>query len=140
MGKFTGAEIFILLIIIVETFIKSITSIMVHNRQYVPLDDKNFSILKYYSERFSDIMNVLFIMVSIYLLLVKKAKKPIYLIICYMLIFKAIMHFLVDDNIYKRFNLSLKTQEKLVLFKSYETAFTNVILGSMTLYVLSVVF
>jgi hypothetical protein len=139
-STFTKTEIFILLLLILETFIKTTVAVIVNHPEYFDLGNKNLTSLRYYSNIFS-LMNCMVLMIlSIYLLVVKKVNNPIYLIICYMLIFKATMHFIVFFKIYKKFDLSLKTQEKIILFKKYESTITNITIALFSGYFLSRIF
>ena len=138
---FNETEIFIFLLLILETFIKTTVTVILNHPEYFDLGNKNLVNLKYYSDIvFSSIMCVLFIIFSIYLLVIKKENKPIYIFLCFMLIFKSIMHFLVSFKIYKIFNLSTKTEEKLLLFKKYESTITNITIALLSGYFLSRIF
>ena len=139
-STFTKTEIFILLLLILETFIKTTVTVVLKHPEYFDLGNKNLTNLRYYSKIFS-LMNCMVLMIlSIYLLVVKKINNPIYLIVCFMLILKAMTHFIVFFKIYKMFNLSLKTQEKIILFKKYESTITNITLIILTSYILSRIF
>jgi hypothetical protein len=137
--SFSKIEIFILLLLIVQAFNKSILSIIISHGYYgfnLVTTEWIVNLFKI----FSTIMNICFILIAFYLLIIKKARSITYLIICALLIFKALMHFLVDNNLYKYLNLSNDDEQKLILFKKYETALTNLFIGLLTLYIIYTVF
>jgi len=132
MKSFTQKEIILLIIVILEIFISS--------SLYLIKQLPNMSFLEYYTRKFSDILNVSLIIIAYYLLIIKKTKSIAYLILCFTFIIKALMHFFVTDELYKLFNFTEKTQEKILYIKQVETAITNVLLGLISIYILHYIF
>jgi hypothetical protein len=98
------------------------------------------SFLEYYTKKFSDVLNVSLVIIVYYLLIIKKTRSNVYLIICFIFIIKALMHFFVTDEIYKLFNYSEKTQQQILFIKQVETAITNILLGLLSIYILHNIF
>jgi len=137
--NFSEIEIYILLLLIVQAFNKSMLSIFISHGYYGFNLVTNKMIVNFF-EIFATIMNICFILVALYLLIIKKARSITYLIICTLLIIKALMHFLVDNKLYKYLNLTNDEEQKLIIVKKYETALTNLVIGLLTLYIIYTVF
>jgi hypothetical protein len=138
--SFTDTELIILIIIVFDAFLKSILTIFANYRYLLPLGNYKFNTLNYITAKLDDVTNFLFIVITLYLLLVKKVRSPIYLFVCFMLIFKAFMHYLVNFNIYKKLGLNPQEQKKLITFKFYETGVTSIVIFLTTLAILYNIF
>ena len=139
--KFSETEIYILLLLIVEAFLKSILSILIYtNSRHIGFNLITNNLLIEFFKVFSTFMNICFVIVAFYLLFIKEVRSFAYLVICFGLIIKGFMHFLVDNKLYKYLNLSKENEQKLIMYKEYETALTNLVIGITTLYVLYKIF
>jgi hypothetical protein len=137
--KFSEIEIYILLLIIVQAFLKSIISILT-NSSHIGFNLITNKLLIKFFKIFSTFMNICFVIVAFYLLFIKEVRSFAYLVICFGLIIKGFMHFLVDNKLYKYLNLSKENEQKLIMYKGYESALTNLIISITTLYVLCKIF
>ena len=139
--KFSEIEIYILLLLIVQAFLKSILSILINtNSSHIGFNLITNKLLIEFFKVFSTFMNICFVIVAFYLLFIKEVRSFAYLVICFGLIIKGFMHFLVDNKLYKYLNLSKENEQKLIMYKEYETALTNLVIGITTLYVLYKIF
>ena len=84
-----------------------------------------------------DFTNILYVVISFYLLFVKHVKSPIYLFICILLLFKAFIHILANHNF---LNVSPELEQKIKTFHSYEALTMNLILFAVSYKILNTVF
>jgi hypothetical protein len=84
-----------------------------------------------------DFTNILYVIISFYLLFVKHVKSPIYLFVCILLLFKAFVHIAANHKI---LNISPQVQQKIKTFYSYEALITNLILFVLSYKILNTVF
>jgi len=75
---------------------------------------------------FFDIAMLLLIIISLYLVFIKKMRSPIVLLICAIYLFKGFFHYLISFKLYKYFNLSKESQKKLVLYHHKEAIITGI--------------
>jgi len=137
---FSNVEIIILLTVVIEAFIKGILTILVSIQQLIPLDKQNFTTFKYYFQAYDDFMNFIYLLLSYYLLFIKKVRSSMFLFICFLLFFKSFMHFFVDDAFYKMFHFSSENEKKLVAFHKVEYIITTTMIFLSTIYVINYVF
>jgi hypothetical protein len=88
----------------------------------------------------SDIWNFMFIMMSLYLIFIKNVISVIYFIVCILLLFKGLLHFITDYRVYKYQNFDLQTQQKIDKFHSKFSNLSDIIIGLFSLFLLSKIF
>jgi len=96
---------------------------------------KDFYHDKIYSV-FSDIANLIFILLSVYLLSVKNIKGKIYLFICALLLFKGIFHFVSDYKLIKLLGFNKHTQDKIKEFHHKFALLSDLGIGGISLLIL----
>jgi hypothetical protein len=137
--RFTNYEIFSLIILIVYSFIKSIMHFVV-NLNLLGLDKTSLKNLYNLDWILSDIWNFMFIMMSLYLIFIKNVINVTYFIVCILLLFKGLLHFITDYRVYKYFNFDLQTQQKIEKFHSKFVNLSDIIIGFFALFLLSKIF
>lgn len=130
LSTFSNDEIMGILIVILFAFLRSLFLII---NYYKP------SVYKYYTF-FASISNILYILLGLYFLFIKKLVNPLYLFISIVLIFKGVLHFFVKTKLYEKIITDEKSKSNLLSFKQYETFFTNIIIGLLSSVVLYNVF
>jgi hypothetical protein len=89
---------------------------------------------------YSSLINLVSMLVGIYFIFIKKTDNIYFILGFSLLIFKAIVHFIVTYKLYKVLNLTAENEEKLIKFRDIESPITNYVLMFLTLYILKVVF
>ena len=87
---------------------------------------------------YSSFIDFIFLIVGFYYIFIRKTNNTLFYITCYILIFKAIVHFFVTSKIYKVFNYY--DEEKILKFKKIESFITNYLLLFFTAYILKSVY
>lgn len=131
--SFSNIEILIMLLVVIDSFLY--TSIHLSERI---LGTPTIGILsKKTMSMWLDFTNILYVVISFYLLFVKHVKSPIYLFICILLLFKAFVHIVANHKIVY---VSPEIQQKIKTFYSYEALTTNLILFALSYKILNTVF
>ena len=124
-----------LIFLIFYSLFKSIAHIILgYNIFNLDKKQKNFYHDKIYSP-FSDIANLIFIVLSVYLL-VKNIKGKIYLFICALLLFKGIFHFVSDYKFIKLLGFNKQTQDKIKEFHHKFAILSDLGIGVISLLIL----
>ena len=137
--RFTNYEIFSLIVLVVYSLIKSIMHFVV-NLNLLNLDKNNLKNLYNFDWFLSDIWNFMFIMMSLYLIFIKNVTSVIYFIVCILLLFKGLFHFITDYKIYRYLNFDLQTQQKIDKFHSKFANLSDIFIGLFALFLLSKIF
>ena len=140
--KFTNEELQLLILFIIIVFLKKILDLIIYlyYKKYFKINNKNYDTLKNVQIIYANIITICYIIISIYIVLIKGINNKIYLFYSFILFFKAFMYFLVDFEIYKKLNLSLKSEKRLIMLKNIEVVISNIILGLTALYILKTIF
>jgi hypothetical protein len=136
-NKFTSNEIILLLILAVTAFIKAVITITVDASQlfYRPIYDKYFG----YVNIFSDVIFILYFLIAIYFIFIKKVTEEIMLFIFLVLILKFIVYYILTFEIYiysSSKNVDMKKLEQLEKFKHYIGIVTGFFLLFVSFYVI----
>jgi hypothetical protein len=136
-------DIFMLLILVLLILVKVIFSSIVYYSNFfydLGLSNSVFDFIKSTKTLYSSLVNLVSALLGFYFIFIKKTDN-IYFILCFsVLIFKAIIHFLVVYKLYKVFYLSPENEKNLINFRKIESPITNYVLMFLTLYILKVVF
>jgi hypothetical protein len=136
-NKFTSNEIILLLILAVTAFIKAVITITVDASQlyYRPLYQKYFG----YVNIFSDVIFILYFLIAIYFIFIKKVTEEIMLFIFLVLILKFLVYYVLTFEIYiysSSKNVDMKKLEELEKFKHYIGIVTGFFLLFVSFYVI----
>lgn len=134
--QLSNLQVMGLIFLIFYSLSKTIAYIILRNNLF-NLDEKQ---KKFYHDKiylvFSDISNLIFILLSVYLLLVKNIKSKIYLIICALLLFKGILHFVTDYKFMKLLGFNKQTQDNVKEFHHKFANISNLLIGGISLLIL----
>jgi hypothetical protein len=142
-NELTDNEIDVLLILVVATFIKVVYTTTVYysgNLLKTDLGEIFYKFIDKTKTLYSSFINLLSLLIGVYFIFIKRTDNLVFILAFSLLIFKAIMHFLVTYKLYKLANLSAKNEKKLLKFKIGETILTNYALFFLTLYIIKVVY
>jgi hypothetical protein len=146
MGKrlvLSNNEGIVFLLLVIATFIKVIYNNAVYYSKYfikTNLGENIYKFIRSTKKVYASSIDMLYVIVGIYFIFIKKSKNIILTSIFSLLIFKALMHFLVAYKLYRNLNLSLENEKKFLEFKSVLTRAMNVVLFFLTLYILKIIF
>ena len=146
MGKglvLSNNEVIVLLLLVIATFIKVIYNNSVYYSKYLiktNLGENTYKFIRSTKKVYASTIDMLYVIVGIYFIFIKKSKNIILSSIFLLLIFKALMHFLAAYKLHRNLNLSLENEKSFLEFKSVLTRAMNFVLFFLTLYILKVVF
>jgi hypothetical protein len=137
--QLSNLQVFGLIFLIFYSLFKSIAHIILsYNLFNLDKKQKDFYHDKIYSP-LSDIANLIFILLSVYLL-VKNIKGKIYLFICALLLFKGIFHFVSDYKLIKLLGFNKHTQDKIKEFHHKFALLSDLGIGGISLLILIKIF
>ena len=88
----------------------------------------------------SDISNIIFIILSLYLIFIKNVTNTIYFIVCILLLFKGLLHFITDYKLYRYFDFNKDAQQKIQNFHDKFATITDLGIGLISFYILITIF
>ena len=138
MISFTNLELIILITIIFNAFFESVIMFVFDSDIYnfSKLDSNTMKLINMYY----DFVNVLLVLITLYLLFIKKARTVVAIVLCILILFKGFMHLIVSRRIYKYFNLSYETEQKLLVFHDHFALFASVVNICLTTFLLRRIF
>jgi len=138
MISFTNLELIILITIIFNAFFESVIMFVFDSDIYnfSKLDSNTMKLINMYY----DFVNVLLVLITLYLLFIKKARTVVTIVLCILILFKGFMHLIVSRRIYKYFNLSYETEQKLLVFHDHFALFASVVNICLTTFLLRRIF
>ena len=140
MGNYlTNQQLYGLIILVIYSFIKSISHFVLILNPF-NFTDKQMAIYTNWQLHFSDVINIIFIIFSLYLLFIKNIKSFTYLMVCLLLLFKGMLHFVTDYKIYKYFGFDKNTQNKIENFHSKFANLSDLLIGIISFYFLLRIF
>ncbi len=131
----TNNQIYALILLIFYSLVKSILH-FIRVLNYFNFNDREMSNFVRWNLLFSDIMNIIFIILSMYLIFIKNIKSTVYFAVCILLLFKGLLHFITDYKIYKYFNFNLQTQQKIEDFHYKFSNISDLGIGLVSLFLL----
>jgi hypothetical protein len=138
MISYTNLELIILIIIIINAFFESVIMFVFDSDIY------NFSKLSKSTAElinmYYDFVNALLIIITIYLLFVKKTRSIIAIILCAIILLKGILHFFISKRTYKYAHLSYENEQKLLVFHDHAAILASVINICLSTYLLRKIF
>jgi hypothetical protein len=138
MLSYTNLELVILITTIFNAFFESVIMFVFDSDIY------NFSKLDkntaYIINLYYDIVNLLLVIITLYLLFVKKAKSVVAISLCIIILFKGFLHLIVSKRIYKYLHLSYETEQKLLVFHDHFALYASIINIFLTTYLLRRIF
>jgi len=142
-NELSDNEINVLLTLVAATFIKVIYTTTVYysgNLLKTDLGEIFYKFIDNTKTLYSSFINLLSLLIGVYFIFIKRTDNLVFILAFSLLIFKAIMHFLVTYKLYKVVKLSAKNERNLLKFKTGETIVTNYALLFLTLYIIKVVY
>ena len=138
MISYTNLELIILITIIFNAFFESVIMFVFDSDIYnfSKLDSNTMKLINMYY----DFVNVLLVLITLYLLFIKKARTLVTIVLCILILFKGFMHLIVSRRIYKYFNLSYETEQKLLVFHDHFALFASVVNICLTTFLLRNIF
>ena len=136
-------DIYILLTLVFLILVKVILSSIVYYSKLfhqLGLSNNVFDFIDSTKTLYSSLINLVSMLVGIYFIFIKKTDNIYFILGFSLLIFKAIVHFIVTYKLYKVLNLTAENEEKLIKFRDIETPITNYVLLFLTLYTIKKVF
>ena len=132
-------EIYGLMLLIVYSLIKSILHFV---RIINPFKFKGETLEEFdkWDLIISDISNIIFILFSLHLIFIKNIKNTIYFIVCILLLFKGLLHFITDYKLYRYFDFNKDAQEKIKKFHDDFSTITDLSIGLVAFYFLMRIF
>lgn len=135
----TNQQIYVLIILVFYTFIKSISH-FVRILNPFKFTNEQMAVYTKFQLRFSDISNIIFMILSLHLIFIKNVKNMIYFLVCILLLFKGILHFITDYKVYKYFGFDKATQDKIENFHDKFANITDLSIGIISFYLLLRIF
>lgn len=142
-SNLTDNDITILLILVCLIFIKAVFSTIVHYEtefHQLGLSDNVLYFIESIKTLYSSFINLVSMLVGIYFIFIKNTTNAYFIFGFSVLIFKAIIHFLVSYKLYKFMDLTPEMERKLIVFRQYESGITNIVLLLFTFYIIKVIF
>ena len=138
MISYTNLELIILITIIFNAFFESVIMFVFDSDIYnfSKLDSNTMKLINMYY----DLVNVLLVLITLYLLFIKKARTLVTIVLCILILFKGFIHLIVSRRIYKYFNLSYETEQKLLVFHDHFALFASVVNICLTTFLLRNIF
>ena len=138
MISYTNFELIILITIIFNAFFESVIMFVFDSDIYnfSKLDSNTMKLINMYY----DFVNVLLVLITLYLLFIKKARTVVTIVLCILILFKGFIHLIVSRRIYKYFNLSYETEQKLLVFHDHFALFASVVNICLTTFLLRRIF
>jgi len=138
MISYTNWELIILITTIFNAFFESVIMFVFDSDIY------NFSKLDkntmYLIDLYYDFVNLLLVVITLYLLFVKKVRTYVALILCIIILFKGFLHLIVSERIYNYLHLSHETEQKLLVFHDHFALYASIINIILTTYLLRRIF
>jgi hypothetical protein len=138
MISYTNLELIILITIIFNAFFEGVIMFVFDSDIYnfSKLDSNTMKLIDMYY----DLVNVLLVFITLYLLFIKKARTVVAIVLCILILFKGFMHLIVSRSIYKYFNLSYENEQKLLVFHDHFALYTSVVNICLTTFLLRNIF
>jgi len=138
MISYTNWELIILITVIFNAFFESVIMFVFDSDIYnfSKLDEKT----KYIIDLYYDIVNLLLVSITVYLLFVKKTRSTIAIVLGIIILLKGFLHFFVSKNVYKYLHLSYETEQKLLGFHNHFALYSSVVNIFLTTYLLRKIF
>lgn len=135
----TNQQVYGLIILVFYTFIKSISH-FVRILNPFKFTNEQMDVYIKWQLHFSDISNIIFMILSLYLIFIKSVKNYIYFIVCILLLFKGTLHFVTDYKVYKYFGYDKRTQDKIEKFHDKFANISDLSIGIISFYLLLRIF
>lgn len=139
VSSLTNQQIYGLIALIVYAFLKSIAHFIKIINPF-NFNTRQLEIYKKLELLVSDVCNIIFILLSLYLIFIKNINSFNYFIICMLLLFKGILHFITDYDLYKFFNFDKKSQDKIENFHDKFSNISDLLIGLISFYLLVRIF
>jgi len=138
MISYTNLELIILITIIFNAFFEGVIMFVFDSDIYnfSKLDSNTMKLIDMYY----DLVNVLLVFITLYLLFIKKARTVVAIVLCILILFKGFMHLIVSRSIYKYFNLSYENEQKLLVFHDHFALYASVVNICLTTFLLRNIF
>jgi len=138
MLSYTNLELIILITVIFNAFFESVIMFVFDSDIYNlnKLSKSTTYIIKLYY----DIVNFLLVLISAYLLFIKKTNNIIATLLCIIILFKGAFHLLVSKKLYKYLNLNDEDEQKLLVFHDHFALYVSIINICLTTYLLRKIF
>jgi len=138
MLSYTNLELIILITVIFNAFFESVIMFIFDSDIY------NFNKLSksttYIIKLYYDIVNFLLVLISVYLLFVKKTRNIIAVVLCIIILLKGALHLLISKGFYKYLHLSYENEQKLLVFHDHFALYVSIINICLTSYLLRRIF
>jgi len=138
MISYTNLELIILITIIFNAFFEGVIMFVFDSDIYnfSKLDSNTMKLIDMYY----DFVNLLLVLITLYLLFVKKARTVIAIVLCILILFKGFMHLIVSRRIYKYFNLSYENEQKFLVFHDHFALYASIVNICLTTFLLRNIF
>jgi hypothetical protein len=138
MISYTNLELIILITIIFNAFFEGVIMFVFDSDIYnfSKLDSNTMKLINMYY----DLVNVLLVVITLYLLFIKKARTVVAIVLCILILFKGFMHLIVSRSIYKYFNLSYENEQKLLVFHDHFALYASIVNICLTTFLLRNIF
>ena len=138
MISYTNLELIILITIIFNAFFEGVIMFVFNSDIYnfSKLDSNTMKLINMYY----DLVNVLLVTITLYLLFIKKARSVVAIVLCILILFKGFMHLIVSRRIFKYFNLSYETEQKLLVFHDHFALYASIVNIGLTTFLLRKIF
>ena len=137
--QITEKDLILIIAILIAILSKTILNLQKYYNFLHLNDNFNNKLVNFY-DRYSDLMNLLFIYIAYYIYFVRQTTNNIIIFLCVILIFRGFLHFIVNYKLYKPLNLSTQSEQNILNLHNQESKITNPILGLMSVYVLYKIF
>lgn len=127
-----------LIILIVLIFIKVVLYFMyLINFHHIFFTVEQF---EKFRNKLSDIIDIFLIIISLFVLFLRKNNTTLAIILALVFLLKAFLHFFVNYRLYQYINLNQSNIDKLKQFYEVEAFITNTLLFIITFYMLNIIF
>jgi hypothetical protein len=127
-----------LIILIVLIFIKVVLYFMyLTNFHHIFFTVEQF---EKFRNKLSDIIDIFLIIISLFVLFLRKNNTTLAIILALVFLLKAFLHFFVNYRLYQYINLNQSNIDKLKQFYEVEAFITNTLLFIITFYMLNIIF
>jgi hypothetical protein len=93
-----------------------------------------------FRNKLSDIIDIFLIIISLFVLFLRKNNTTLAIILALVFLLKAFLHFFVNYRLYQYINLNQSNIDKLKQFYEVEAFITNTLLFIITFYMLNIIF
>jgi hypothetical protein len=130
--------VFIIIILILLVFLKAVFYyISLTNFQHVLISNERF---EKFRNRLSDILDILLLLISLFVLLLRKNNSIPIVVLAIIFLFKAFLHFFVNYRLYQYTSLNQSNIDNITKIHEKVSFVTNTLLFIITIYMLNIIF